>query len=606
MHGDLARLALALDHQQLVPRIRRTRQTQDHNRNGGPGGVDRFAGLVEQRPHPPELLADEQGIAEFERAAQHQHRRDRTATLFETRLDHVAGGEPARGRGQFEHLGLQQNAVEQRIDALTGACRHFDKLVLTAPFLRNDAVFREFLFHLLRIRLRFVHLVEGDDDGRLCRLRMLDRLDGLWHDTVVGADHQDHDVRDLRAAGAHGAERRMAGCVEERHHPLRRLDVIRADVLGDAARLAGGHLRPTDVIEQRCLAVIDVTHHGHHGWPWHDLERRIGLALQVVLDDVFLAQYRRMPHLLDHENGRVLLDHLVDGRHHAHVHERLDDLGGLHGHFLREFADGDRLGNRDLANDACRRHFETMFGVAVVAHRTPPSVARFLFLVARTDVTHDVQFLAAITRRLVVHHLAHHLARLGGGGLAVALRDLARLHFSHAPGVLLGGPLAVFLVAAAAALLLETLAVEALLLETFGLHPLEGGLRLLLGLAHLVDFLLLQTRLILENLALDIGALAAHLDIHGPCAALGTCQLEFGLGLASQRDLARRGVGLHVIAPVAAAQMRQQLMLGVLADHVFRTVHPDAGLIELLQQPIDRNFQHLGELRDGYICHTCS
>ena len=57
---------------------------------------------------------------------------------------------------------------------------------------------------------------------------------------------------------------------------------------------------------------------------------------------------------------------------------------------------------------------------------------------------------------------------------------------------------------------------------------------------------------------------------------------------------------------VAAPQMRQQLVLRILADHVFGAVDPDPRLIELLQQPIDRNFQHLGELGYGNVCHTCS
>jgi hypothetical protein len=57
---------------------------------------------------------------------------------------------------------------------------------------------------------------------------------------------------------------------------------------------------------------------------------------------------------------------------------------------------------------------------------------------------------------------------------------------------------------------------------------------------------------------------------------------------------------------MAAAQMCQEFVLGVLADHVLGAVHPDAGLIELLKQPIHRHFEHLGELCDGYICHTFS
>ena len=81
---------------------------------------------------------------------------------------------------------------------------------------------------------------------------------------------------------------------------------------------------------------------------------------------------------------------------------------------------------------------------------------------------------------------------------------------------------------------------------------------------------------------------------------------------SSDCDLRRRVIlrgaasACDFVVAVAAAQMRQQLVLRVLADHVLGAVDLDAGLIELLQQPIDRYLQHLGELRDGYICHTCS
>ena len=218
-----------------------------------------------------------------------------------------------------------------------------------------------------------------------------------------------------------------------------------------------------------------------------------------------------------------------------------------------------------------------------------------------------MQLLAAVAGRLVVDDLARRLARLGrGGALALALGLLARLHLGLAPRLLLGGALAILLVAAPPVLLLEALAIEPLLLQPLVLGALERGLGLLLGLALPIDFLLLMARLILEHLALDVGALAAHLDIDGARAALRARELQLRLRLAAQRDLARRGVGLRVVAAVAAAQMRQQLVLRILADHVLGAVDLDPGLIELLQQPIDRYLQHLGELRDRYICHTAS
>ena len=183
---------------------------------------------------------------------------------------------------------------------------------------------------------------------------------------------------------------------------------------------------------------------------------------------------------------------------------------------------------------------------------------------------------------------------------------LARLHFGLAPCLFLSGALAVLLVAPTAVLLFDPLAIETLLFRPLVLGALERGLRLLLGFAQPIDFFLLVPRLVLEHLALDVGALAAHLDIDRACAALGARELQLRLRLAPQRDFARRRIGLRIITAMAAAQMRQQLVLRVLADHVLGTVDFDPGLVELLQQPIDRYFQHLGELRDGYICHSAA
>jgi hypothetical protein len=69
----------------------------------------------------------------------------------------------------------------------------------------------------------------------------------------------------LAPRGAHQREGFVAGRVEEDDLARADVDVVRADVLGDAARLAGRHRRLADRVEQRGLAVVDVAHHGDHG-----------------------------------------------------------------------------------------------------------------------------------------------------------------------------------------------------------------------------------------------------------------------------------------------------------------------------------------------------
>ena len=79
---------------------------------------------------------------------------------------------------------------------------------------------------------------------------MADGLLGLGHHAVVGRTHQNHDVSGLSATGAHRREGLVARRVEEGDGAARRVHVVRADVLGDAASLARGHTGAADVVQQ--------------------------------------------------------------------------------------------------------------------------------------------------------------------------------------------------------------------------------------------------------------------------------------------------------------------------------------------------------------------
>ena len=87
-----------------------------------------------------------------------------------------------------------------------------------------------------------VYLVDRDQNGNLRRLRMAQRLQRLRHDAVIGGNHQHHDVGDIGAPGAHGAERGMTRRVEKSDlsQAFFRIGMgdgnrVGADVLGDAA-----------------------------------------------------------------------------------------------------------------------------------------------------------------------------------------------------------------------------------------------------------------------------------------------------------------------------------------------------------------------------------
>ena len=127
-------------------------------------------------------------------------------------------------------------------------------------------------------------------------------------------------------------------------------DLIGADVLGDAAGLAGDDIGAADRVEQRRLAVIDMAHDRHHRRA--RLQRFVGIDVDrgVDVDVGFRHRLDAVAELLDQQLGGVLVDGLGDGDRRAHLEQRLDQVGAALAHALGELLDGDRLGHVHVAD----------------------------------------------------------------------------------------------------------------------------------------------------------------------------------------------------------------------------------------------------------------
>ena len=119
------------------------------------------------------------------------------------------------------------------------------------------------LVHAVGVGVVLVDLVDRDDDRHFGGPRVVDRLDRLRHDAVVRGDHQHDHVGDLGAARAHRGEGLVArGVDEDDRVAVGGLDLVGADALGDATRLARRDPRLADGVEDRGLAVVDVAEDG--------------------------------------------------------------------------------------------------------------------------------------------------------------------------------------------------------------------------------------------------------------------------------------------------------------------------------------------------------
>ena len=262
-------------------------------------------------------------------------------------------------------------------------------------------------------------------------------------------------------------------------------------------------------------------------------------------------------------HGRILIDDLIDGGHHAHVHHDLDDFGGLDRHLLRELAHRHGLADRHLAHHARGRHLEAVLGIRIAAASIGAARrADFFFLCANSRRRRCAApggrsgcALSSASRR----RTSRLRRAVRCGGLALASRParrglrlgLARRASSSAVRLRFSSSLRRRFSSSSA------LAVQPLLLEPLVLGALDGGLRLLLALARTVDLFLLVPRLILENLALHVGALAAHFHVDGSRATLGARELQLRCDLRRRVILRGAASACTSSRPWLRAQVRR-------------------------------------------------
>ena len=375
------------------------------------------------RAHAAPGGAGDERVADLERAAADEDRHHRPAARVELGLDHRAG----RGRVgvglEVLDLGHQDDRLEQIVEPLTRLRRDVDELGVAAPLDRLQSELRHLGAHPVGLRALLVDLVDGDQDRHAGLLGVVDGLLGLWLDAVIGRDHDHRQVRDLGAAGAHRRERLVARGVQERHRVPVVGDLVGADVLGDPAGLAGGHLGLTDRVQQRRLAVVDVAHDRHDRRALDEVlvgvvEDGLGDLLVLGVDDLDLFAE------LDREQlDRVVGQGLGERAHLAQRHQLLDDLRGRDVQVLGHVLDGRARVDRNRRRVLVQRTRGTRFGLFVIDAATSPAAA----LAAR-------RLVGARRHRRDRRRGVRPASRSRPGGDRRRCRGCARLGASHGSG----------------------------------------------------------------------------------------------------------------------------------------------------------------------------
>ncbi len=330
-----------------------------------------FALVVDECAHAAPLVARNDDLARSEGTLLYEDGRNRTAASVELGFHHRAFGRPVRIGLEIEDFGLQQDRLEQLVEVGLVLRRNLDVENLTAHGFDEDLVLQQLGADLLRIRGRLVDLVDRHDDRNAGRLGMVDRLDRLRHHAVIGRDDEDGDVRRLGAAGAHGRKGRVAGRVDEGDLLAVLLDLVGTDVLRDAACLAGNHVGVADGVEQRRLAVVDVTHDRHDRRPRLHVVVHVGDVEDAFLDVRFGNALDRVAEFAGDELREIGVDQVAGLHHLAFLHQEFDDVDRALGHALRQFLNRDGFRQDDFAGDLLARflHLAALELLLAAAHR---------------------------------------------------------------------------------------------------------------------------------------------------------------------------------------------------------------------------------------------
>ena len=236
--------------------------------------------LVEHGADAAVATAGHDRVTDAQRSGLDQHRGDGATTLVEVGFDGHTASVLVRVGPQVERrVGGQEHRLQKGVDVRALLGGDVDEHRLAAVLLGNEVVLGELLADLVGVGPLLVHLVDRDHDRHTGSLGVVERLNRLRHDAVIGGHHEDRNVGDTGTASTHGREGLVTGGVDEGDRALDALvlgeNLVGTDVLGDATGLVLGDLRGADGVQQPGLSVVDVTHDGH--------DRRTGLEVLFAL-----------------------------------------------------------------------------------------------------------------------------------------------------------------------------------------------------------------------------------------------------------------------------------------------------------------------------------
>ena len=330
--GNLTGFLVAVHNMESITCLGCTIQSENRGCFSRTDLLDTLSALVEHGLDATKVGTSQKDIAQVQGAVGAKHGGNITTPLVEGGLNNTTGSLTVGVGFEIEHLSFEQHLLHEFGHAHTFLGTDILTLILTAPILNEEVHLCQMFLDLLWVSGRFIYLIDCKDNGYACGHSVVDGFLGLRHDVVVGSNDDDGNVGDLSTTGTHSRESLVTRSIQEGDvAAILQLHVVGTDMLCDAARLTCDDIRLADIVEERGLTVVNMTHHGDNWSARHEVCFVISFLVNS-LADIGTDIFRLVAEFIGHEVDGLLVHTLVDADHDTETHAGADDLcdGDIH------------------------------------------------------------------------------------------------------------------------------------------------------------------------------------------------------------------------------------------------------------------------------------
>ena len=318
-------------------------QTEDNGWFGRTCFFNALVTLIEHSLYLTPCCSGNYNITDTQRTIRHQNSAHIAASFVKTGLNDTTCCLTVRISFQVEHLCFKEYLLQQFINAHTFLGRNLLTLILTSPLFYQQVHVGQVLTYLIRVSPRLINLVDGKHHWHIGSLSMGDCLLRGRHHRVVGSNNDNGNIRYLGTTGTHSCKGLVTWSIKEGDaSAILQFHIIGTNVLRDTTCLTGNHVGITDMVKQRSLTMVYVTHHRYDRSAADEVVLVVSLLRNGILH-LGTHILGSETELLSNDIDGLGIQTLVDTYHDTDGHTGTDDLIDTDIHHGSQLADSHKL-----------------------------------------------------------------------------------------------------------------------------------------------------------------------------------------------------------------------------------------------------------------------